>query len=142
MHRAAIDKLEESKGQHSLNGLKAMFEPFLVELLKDKTTSVPTRWRGCGRGLSRAAAKYGREEREGLQKLLDNVCTLLLRLKPGFATSLVESFNSTYSRNWEKGQAYCLKSFEVRMVMAVLRWNRVPNWPKKVWDAAMPILLK
>jgi hypothetical protein len=141
--RAAMDKVEESKGQSSLHGLKATFEPFLLEVMKDTTTSVADKvakvrgWTFPG-----PPREMREEERTALQKLLDSVCTLVERVKPGFATSLVEAFNSTYSRNWEKGQAYCFKSFEVRMVLALLRWNRVPNWPKRLWDAAMPSLIK
>lgn len=141
--RAAMDKVEESKGQSSLHGLKATFEPFLLEVMKDTTTGVAGKvakvrqWTFPG-----PPREIREEERKALQKLLDSMCTLLERVKPGFATSLVEAFNSTYSRNWEKGQAYCFESFEVRMVLALLRWNRVPNWPKRLWDAAMPSLIK
>jgi hypothetical protein len=141
--RAAMDRVEESKGQSSLHGLKATFEPFLLEVMKDTTTSVAGKVAKVRQWTFPGPPRQMRaEEHTALQKLLDNVCALLERVKPGFATSLVEAFNSTYSRNWEKGQAYCFKSFEVRMVLAVLRWNRVPNWPKRLWDAAMPSLIK
>jgi hypothetical protein len=141
--RAQMDKIEESKGQSSLHGLKATFEPFLLELMKDTTMSVDAKVLKVRQWMFPGPPREMREEeRKALQKLLDSVCALLQRVKPGFATSLVEAFNSTYSRNWEKGQAYCFKSFEVRMVLALLRWNRVPNWPKRLWDAAMPSLIK
>jgi hypothetical protein len=141
--RNAIDKVEEAKGQSSLHGLKDVFEPFLLNLVKDKTRSVQEKQQSVRQWQFPGALRaMGQDERQALQKLKDDVCEALKRIKPGFATALVEAFNSTYSRNWEKGQAYCFESFEVRMVLAVLRWNRVLNWPKKVWDAVVCNLVR
>jgi hypothetical protein len=69
--------------------VKATFEPFLLEVMKDTTTSVADKvakvrgWTFPG-----PPREMREEERTALQKLLDSVCTLLERVKPGFATSL------------------------------------------------------
>jgi len=79
---------------------------------------------------------------EGLDRLKASIIGAFRATKPGFQTSMVESFFSTQAAFWQKGHRYTYEEFEMRCIFQALQWNRVENWQLKIWDLVKGVLAK
>lgn len=77
---------------------------------------------------------------EALRVLMENIAIAFEATRPGFATSMVESYWSTHAAFWAKGLKYSFPTLEMRMTFQALHWNRVRSWPQLVFQLALPFL--
>lgn len=143
VHKAWLPEMDSLAKAHSdLAGLKQHLENPLRNIFKNKKTSTEERsalikaWKFSDkRSLSLEAAA-------ALKDLLERIAKNFETVKPGFETSLVESFFASHSSHWEKGSRYSYASFFVRTACQVLQWNRVKDWPTVLWEFCAGVLFK
>jgi hypothetical protein len=79
---------------------------------------------------------------EALEALKAKIATTFETTRPGFATSMVESYWATHGAFWAKGLKYDFQTLEMRMTFQALHWNRVQNWHQKLFVKVLPLLQK
>jgi len=77
------------------------------------------------------------QEKSALDSFLANNKDLVLRHEAGVVTSTIESFHSACLKHFSKKVAVSSWSWELRVNMARLEWNHVPDWRKRVRKALL-----
>lgn len=137
---AEIAQVERDSAASELTGLSGALTPAVKQQFKSKTSSTAEKaawaraWRFPDqRELSPVPA-------EALSKLLESVAKEFEVTKPGFYTSMVESYFSTQNMFWQKGHSYTWPQIRIRLCAQLLHFNRVRDWQKTVYELCSGVL--
>ena len=143
VHKGFLPEMDAlARSYPELSGLKECLEHPLRTLFKDKSTSSKQRAESILGWKFSDARELGAKATAALNELLKKIAKNFESVKPGFETSLVESFFSTHSAYWAKGMRYSLPTMYVHVACQVLQWNRVGDWPLKLWEVCKSALFK
>jgi hypothetical protein len=125
-------------------GLKDHLFGAVRENFKSKAKSVADK-AAWARGWQFPAAlgrRFTASQDEALRVLMEDIAIAFEATRPGFATSMVESYWSTHAAFWAKGLKYAFATLMMRMTFQALHWNRVRSWPQLVFQLVLPLISK
>jgi hypothetical protein len=141
--RAETESLESDKMHGgAFVGLKQMLFGSVRENFKNrgKSTEDKVAWiKGYKFPTERELTPVQLEAFEGLKT---KIASTFETTRPGFATSMVESYWATHGAFWAKGLKYEFETVEMTMTFQALHWNRVENWHQKLFARVLPLMQK
>jgi hypothetical protein len=141
--RAEIEALETDKAHEgAFTGLKQLLFGAVRENFKNKAKSTEEKVAWIQQYTFPTDRVMTPVQVEAFEKLKTKIAMTFQTTRPGFATSMVESYWATHGAFWAKGLKYEFAMLEMRMTFQALHWNRLLNWNQILFAAVLPLMQK